>query len=184
MEGGAMGLMLITGGVRSGKSRFAEQLAEEKGAPVLYAATGQAWDDEMRQRIRNHQERRPAHWGLAEIGTRLEDVFRFSEPYSVILLDCLSGWISNRLMLVPQEQMRDRETSRQLLSDAERWLKRAAGDSRTYVVVTDEVGLGGVALTPLGRWFADLLGEVNQLAAREADTVHAVFCGLPWRLKG
>jgi len=179
-----MSLLLITGGVRSGKSRYAEQLAGEKGLPVLYAATGEAWDDEMRERIRLHRERRPAHWGTVEIGMKLADLFPPAESYGVVLLDCLSGWVSRRLLQVPEEKMRDREITGQLLEEAEQWLIRAAQDDRTFIVVTNEAGLGGVALTPLGRWFADVLGEVNQLAAREAGIVDAVLCGLPWRLKG
>ncbi len=179
-----MSLIVITGGVRSGKSRFAEELAGEKGTSVLYAATGRAWDDEMRQRIRRHQERRPEHWGLAEAGDHLDDLVLSASPFDVVLLDCLSGWISNRLMQVEEKLIRDQQITDEILQEAVRWLAKAGQEDRTYIVVTNEVGLGGVALTPLGRWFADVLGEANQLAAREADTVYAVMCGIPWRLKG
>lgn len=179
-----MKLILVTGGVRSGKSRFAEELAASAGEQVLYVATGQAWDEETSRRIERHRERRPAHWGLQEVADSLSEVLPPEGGYQAVLLDCLSGWISGRLMRLSEERLGDDAESRQLFRELEQLLERGHLYSGAVVIVTNEVGLGGVALTPLGRRFADMLGEANQLVASRADEVYAVWAGLPWRLKG
>ncbi|QQE73641.1 bifunctional adenosylcobinamide kinase/adenosylcobinamide-phosphate guanylyltransferase [Brevibacillus composti] len=181
-----MSLILVTGGVRSGKSRFAEELAGGYGRDVLYVATGQVWDEEMRKRIELHRQRRPAGWGLREIGGKLSDSLSDADAdaYPVVLIDCLSTWISGRLMDVPEPSWRDETITGEILAEAERWLDKAAATDRIVIAVTSEVGLGGVALSKLGRWFADVLGDVNQRTARRADAVYAVMAGIPWRLKG
>ncbi|MEJ8545536.1 bifunctional adenosylcobinamide kinase/adenosylcobinamide-phosphate guanylyltransferase [Brevibacillus borstelensis] len=179
-----MSLILVTGGVRSGKSRFAEALAHEAAKDVLYVATGKAWDDEMARRIERHRERRPDTWGLCELGGRLSESINAAENYSVVLLDCLSTWVSGRLMDIPEQAWRDERITNQVLGEAQEWLDAVAQSGQTVIAVTSEVGLGGVAMSRLGRWFADILGDVNQQAARQADTVYAVIAGIPWRLKG
>lgn len=168
-----MRLILVTGGIRSGKSGFAEELASEKGARVLYQATGLACDQEMETRIERHQKRRPKEWGLLE--SALDLSIEAYNDYDVVLLDCLSAWISNHLL---QEKERA-----EVLSILGTWLENLKGLPQTVIVVTSEVGLGGVAMSSLGRAFQDLLGESNQLVAHYADEVHAVMSGIPWRLK-
>ncbi|QRG68811.1 bifunctional adenosylcobinamide kinase/adenosylcobinamide-phosphate guanylyltransferase [Brevibacillus choshinensis] len=181
-----MSLILVTGGVRSGKSRFAEELAEKTSGSVIYVATGEAWDEEMTARIEKHQARRPAHWGCVEAFGQLADVRAASAGYEVVLVDCLSTWVSNRLMSVPEPEWRSESITQEIVRDAKEWLAGVAeaGQSQTVIAVTSEVGLGGVAMSRLGRWFADVLGDVNQLTARQADTVYAIMAGIPWRIKG
>lgn len=179
-----MSLVLVTGGVRSGKSRYAEELAKSLGSRVLYVATGQAWDEEMKQRIDQHQARRPVEWGCVEVGARLTDYHSFSEQYDVVLIDCLSTWVSNRLMGIEETQWRSEAHTQALMQEAEQWLSLVSQSPQKVIAVTSEVGLGGVALSRLGRWFADVLGDVNQLSARQADTVYTVLSGIPWRIKG
>lgn len=181
-----MSLMLVTGGVRSGKSRFAEELATRTGETVIYVATGEAWDAEMAVRIERHKARRPASWACVEAGGRLAESLEACAGYGVVLVDCLSTWVSSRLMSVPEEQWRSEAITRDVLREAEEWLAAVAqrGAQQTVIAVTSEVGLGGVAMNRLGRWFADVLGDVNQLAARQAKTVYAVMAGIPWRIKG
>ncbi|WP_340673377.1 bifunctional adenosylcobinamide kinase/adenosylcobinamide-phosphate guanylyltransferase [Brevibacillus agri] len=179
-----MSLVLVTGGVRSGKSRFAEELAQQAGERVLYVATGQAWDEEMRQRIERHKERRPKQWGSVEVGEQLCDYEPASTPYDVVLIDCLSTWVSNRLMSVEEAEWRSEAHTEALLAEAEAWLGLVRRSPQKVIAVTSEVGLGGVAMNRLGRWFADALGDVNQRAARQAEKVYAVMAGIPWRIKG
>ncbi|MCM3469288.1 bifunctional adenosylcobinamide kinase/adenosylcobinamide-phosphate guanylyltransferase [Brevibacillus borstelensis] len=179
-----MSLILVTGGVRSGKSRFAEELARDAAQDVLYVATGKAWDDEMARRIELHRERRPDTWGLCELGGRLSESLDASKGYSVVLLDCLSTWVSGRLMDIPEQAWRDESITKEIVGEAKAWLDAVAQTNQTVIAVTSEVGLGGGAMSRLGRWFADILGDVNQQAARQADTVYAVIAGLPWRMKG
>lgn len=182
-----MSLILVTGGVRSGKSRFAEELAQQASESVLYVATGEAWDSEMSARIERHRARRPASWGCVEVGGRLGESLPACSGYDVVLVDCLSTWVSNRLVSVSEEEWRSEAVTREVLTDAQEWLAAVTAGSnpgQTVIAVTSEVGLGGVAMNRLGRWFADVLGDVNQMAARQADTVYAVLAGIPWRIKG
>ena len=175
---------MVTGGVRSGKSRYAEELAHASGSRVMYVATGQAWDDEMRARIELHQKRRPQEWGCIEIGERLTDYAASSTGYDVVLIDCLSTWVSNRLMKLEESEWRSETHTDALLKEAAAWLELVAQSRQTVIAVTSEVGLGGVAMNRLSRWFADVLGDVNQISARQADVVYAVWSGIPWRIKG
>jgi len=179
-------LILVTGGVRSGKSRFAEELAERTSESVIYVATGEAWDAEMSARIERHQARRPASWGCVEAGGRLSESVVACAGYEVVLVDCLSTWVSSRLISVPETEWRSQAITQEVLREAEAWLAAivTSSDRQTVIAVTSEVGLGGVAMNRLGRWFADVLGDVNQLAARQAGTVYAVLAGIPWRIKG
>lgn len=174
-----MTLILVTGGVRSGKSLFAEELAKQRGGRVLYLATGISCDAEMDQRIDKHKKRRPEEWGLLESPLDLSRTALYYSDYDVVLIDCLSTWISNHLIQAEEEQPIDGY----ILEEIRDWLEKLQLLSATVIVVTSEVGLGGVAMSSLGRRFQDLLGEANQCVARHADEVHAVFSGLPWRLK-
>ncbi|ASS76470.1 bifunctional adenosylcobinamide kinase/adenosylcobinamide-phosphate guanylyltransferase [Tumebacillus algifaecis] len=172
-----MSFVLVTGGVRSGKSGFAERRAGLERR-VLYVATGQAWDDEMHHRIALHQQRRPASWGLLESGPALTEAISSQlADWDCILIDCLSTWLSNILINIPETELRDAGTRHLVLAEAERLADLLSRPDLEAVLVTTETGLGGVALTRLGRVFADLLGEVNQLLARHADEVHLVVAG-------
>lgn len=150
----------------------------------MYVATGQAWDDEMQVRIERHRQRRPASWGCVEIGEHLCEYTAAGDGYDVVLIDCLSTWVSNRVMSVPESAWRSESVTEDILQEARRWLSEHDRMGQTVIAVTSEVGLGGVAMNRLGRWFADVLGDVNQLAAGRADTVYAVLSGIPWRIKG
>lgn len=180
-----MSLLYITGGVRSGKSKFAEQLAEERGTRVLYIATGTASDGEMARRIERHRNRRPASWGTLESPYELVSLPLQAEGYDVVLMDCLSAWISNRLLQAETEEAdrRHERTAQEALDEWTRWLAQIRDSAYTVIVVSSEAGMGGVAMSPLGRRFQDMLGEANQHAAHQADEVYAVLSGIPWRLK-
>ncbi|MBO8171593.1 MAG: bifunctional adenosylcobinamide kinase/adenosylcobinamide-phosphate guanylyltransferase [Bacillaceae bacterium] len=178
-----MKLILISGGVRSGKSRFAEEMAQQMGEAVLYVATGVETDGEMRERIEQHRKRRPADWGLVEAPDDLSAMFTVIPGYDTVLIDCVSTYLSNRL-IAAEGPAAKKETPERLLDRMDDWLDRMRSLDQTFIVVTSETGLGGVAMTPLGRRFQDLLGEANQMIARVADEVYLVVSGIPWRLKG
>jgi adenosylcobinamide kinase / adenosylcobinamide-phosphate guanylyltransferase len=173
-----MTLILVTGGVRSGKSGFAEELAKKKGGKVLYQATGISCDQEMENRIERHRKRRPKEWGLLESTLDLS-IVAYSE-YDVILVDCLSTWVSNHLV---QAEEKAGHWEAGFLSVLRKWLDSLSLLDQTVIVVTSEVGLGGVAMSSLGRAFQDFLGEANQMVAMQSDEVYAVMSGIPWRLK-
>ncbi len=176
-------LVLITGGARSGKSHYAERLAAHfaRGERVLYLATLEALDDELVRRIETHQKRRPEAWRT--LTTPLAPAAALREaPEKVILLDCLSGFVSN---LVLQHECEGEEVTLQRVAEAVKELVSVAkGSSKVVVVVTNEVGSGVVPPYPLGRLFRDALGMANACAAAAADAVSFCVVGLPQTLKG
>ncbi|MFD1426833.1 adenosylcobinamide kinase/adenosylcobinamide-phosphate guanylyltransferase [Kroppenstedtia sanguinis] len=177
-------IRLVTGGVRSGKSRFAEDLAKEMGQRVLYVATGVVTDKEMQARVQRHRERRPREWGLVEEPLHLTQALSKGPERDGILVDCLSTWVANRLMQLPEEDGEERRDAvvKEMEEEMERVLEvLKEGEA---VLVTSETGLGGVAMTPLGRLFQDTLGSINQQTARRAEEVWMVVSGVPWKVKG
>ena len=170
--------ILITGGARAGKSRFALTLA--KGGSFrqrLFVATAVACDGEMRRRIVRHKSARNGAWVTLEESWRLPEKIakRWLSPGNLILVDCLPTFLTN-LLLQGFSHAKIRNRIRQLLA----FLRRPGV---TSVFVTNEVGLGVVPDYPLGREFRDLLGEVNQKAASLCDEVYLLVAALPMRLK-
>ncbi len=190
-------LILITGGVRSGKSTFGEQLAEESGKEVIYLATARVEDEEMRERVNLHQSRRPASVKTIEEAIEPHLVIE-NEGTSgrLILLDCLTLLITNRFLahIDNHGAVRDGEdiyADEKLLEEASAltldYIKNFAQIVRScpadVVIVTNEVGMGVVPNYPVGRFFRDLSGRANQVVAAQADHVWMVVCGIPQRFK-
>lgn len=179
-----MSIVLVTGGVRSGKSAYAEQLATERGGhSVLYVATGLAIDHEMEQRIGIHRDRRPRSWGCLESPSDLLADLSEYNKYDAVMMDCLSTWVTNRVVQVPEPQIRDVHETETILRHYREWLQQIGQLQCPIIIVTNEVGLGGVLMSSLGRWFQDVLGSANQLTAQAADEVYMVVSGIPWRIK-
>jgi adenosylcobinamide kinase/adenosylcobinamide-phosphate guanylyltransferase len=163
-------LTLVLGGARSGKSRYGEQLVMRAAAPWTYVATAEAWDAEMVERIAHHRARRDANWQTLDAPLELTGtVGGLTGP---ALIDCLTLWLSN-IMLAGREVEVESDA---LLAV----LQRAPGP---LVVVSNEVGLGIVPDTPLGRAFRDAQGQLNQRVAAAADRVIFMAAGLPLSLK-
>jgi adenosylcobinamide kinase/adenosylcobinamide-phosphate guanylyltransferase len=176
-------LILILGGARSGKSTFAQNLATELGGErVLYVATAEAKDDEMRQRIAQHRRERPAGWHTLEA---LRNVGRAigEHPAQVdaILVDCLTLLISNRLLEFEEAFAPQVEAA--VMAEVEELIACARSASGAVILVSNEVGMGLVPPYPLGRAYRDLLGKANQVLAREAGQVHLLVAGLPLTIK-
>jgi adenosyl cobinamide kinase/adenosyl cobinamide phosphate guanylyltransferase len=178
-------LSLILGGVRSGKSAFAERLARELDRPTLYLATGQASDAEFGERIRRHRLARPDSWVTLEepldIAGRLQSALAVPRPPAVILIDSLDVWVAN--LLLKHEQEPSSEAELQALSTLAQLLDLRAHSTATYFLVSSEVGLSPVPPNALGRHFQDLLGLVNQKVAANADRVYLVVAGIPVEVK-
>jgi len=181
-------LSLILGGVRSGKSEFAESLARDLNRPILYVATGQSTDAEMEERIRRHRDRRPAHWSTLEepldLAGGLQTVLSAlsaPDPPPPVLIDSLDTWVSN-MLLEHQEEGDQAETL--TLADLDRLLKVQCHWPEAWFLVSSEVGLSPVPPNPLGRRFQDLLGLVNQRVAAAAGRVCLVVAGIPVEVKG
>jgi len=183
-------VILVTGGARSGKSRFAEQLLSEytpEQAPALYVATAQAFDDEMRQRIALHRERRPKHWRTVESPLFLtEAVLPYVEETKAVLLDCITLYLSNLLLMADVETLA--ANSEQLELAAWQEISSLIALCRQHdvhlIMVTNEVGMGVVPPSLLGRVFRDISGFTNQRIAQTADHVFLLTAGLPFALKG
>ena len=179
-------LCLVLGGVRSGKSAFAEKLARELDQPTLYVATGLATDFEMEERIRRHRESRPARWTTLEepleLAARLEEVTAAPNPPDVIVIDSLDAWVSNMLLDCSNQNNSVAEPT--VLGAGDRMLNVIERGRAAFVLVSSEVGLSLVPPEPLGRRFQDLLGLVNQQVAAAADSVYLVVAGVPKRIKG
>lgn len=178
---------LVIGGARSGKSAHAETLAAESGKQVVYVATAHAGDAEMAARIAHHRQRRHAGWTTVEEGIALGDVIaRWSAPDCVLLVDCLTVWLSNLLFSAQQEFPEIGEIVPPASFHEERAsllqaLQQAAGD---VILVANEVGMGVIPQGAVSRWFVDEAGRLNQAVAAVCDRAVLVVAGLPLALKG
>ncbi|MCS1351854.1 bifunctional adenosylcobinamide kinase/adenosylcobinamide-phosphate guanylyltransferase [Mechercharimyces sp. CAU 1602] len=175
---------MVTGGIRSGKSVFAEKLCSHNKRKVIYVATGVIVDEEMEERIQLHQQRRPADWKVVEEPLLLADVFKQGEEGVIYLLDCLSTWVSNHLLAHGAEGMDRTERGlwlQCLQEDVEALITSLSG--KEVVIVTSEVGMGGVSSYEMGRAFQDGLGYVNQRFTEIADEVWLMTAGAPLKLK-
>lgn len=179
-------LTLILGGARSGKSTYAEKLAAEQGQQVLYVATAQAWDEEMALRIANHRAQRPATWSTLEasraVGAAIATALLHYKP-DVILLDCLT-LLANNVIIALSEPVNEWEASAALQVEVDGLRAAYAQSDATWIIVSNEVGLGIVPPYPLGRVYRDALGRANQQLAALADEVLFMVAGLPLVVKG
>ncbi len=177
---------LILGGARSGKSRHAEALAAASGLPVTVIVTAEALDDEMAARIRRHREDRPAAWTTVEAPRALAaTLVREAAPGRCVIVDCLTLWLAN-LMAGAEALPEPLDADRLAPLQAERAALLAALPDLpgTVLLVANEVGLGLVPETPLGRLFRDEAGRLNQAVAGRCEKVSFVAAGLPLVLKG
>ena len=160
IEGGVR-LTLVLGGVRAGKSSYALDLASDTGR-VLFVATAEAGDPEMADRIRSHREDRPADWDTLEEPIDLAAALpSLLHRYDTVLLDCLTLWASNLLLEGPDAA----STRSDILAETRRLLDLYHDGGASWIIVSNEVGLGVVPATDLGRIYADEVGRVNQLVA-------------------
>jgi adenosylcobinamide kinase/adenosylcobinamide-phosphate guanylyltransferase len=169
-------LYFITGGARSGKSAFAEKLADGFSGKRAYIATAQALDAEMVKKIEHHRKRRGASWDTFEEPLAVNElVSKLSGRYPVVLLDCLTLWLSNVIAHTDGDGL---VTSRSVELVAA--LRDFGG---VCIAVSNEVGLGIVPDNPLARRFRDLAGMLNQKAAQAADEAYFMASGIPVKLK-
>lgn len=169
---------LVLGGARSGKSRYAAQRAAASGLPVTLIATAEALDEEMAARIARHRAERPPHWRTAEAPRDLaRQIAALARPGRCTIIDCLTLWLSNLMSLAEV----DADILAGEVGAVIAALERSGG---RVIVVSNEVGLGLVPDTPLGRAFRDEQGRLNQTVAAAAQRVVFVAAGLPLVLKG
>lgn len=175
-------LVLILGGARSGKSALAQRLVRLRrtGGRVLFIATAEAGDDEMRRRIAHHRASRPADWTTLEVPRDLARAIAASNDYDVAIVDCLGVWVSN-LLADADPSPADAEAA--ILEAASQLLAAYEAAAASLILVSQEVGMGLVPPYPLGRAFRDVLGRVNQRLAARADRVYLTVSGLALEMK-
>jgi adenosylcobinamide kinase/adenosylcobinamide-phosphate guanylyltransferase len=170
-------VIFVTGGARSGKSDFAQEMAEKIEGKRVFVATAQAFDEEMEERIQKHQENRGARWDTLEepidIGGTIRSVLG---QYKTILIDCLTVWMSNLLLEYPDQN----EKISEIVDD---FFSGLSESEETIIVVSNEVGMGIVPDNKLARHYRDQLGFLNQRMARRADEVYVLFSGIPDKIK-
>jgi adenosyl cobinamide kinase/adenosyl cobinamide phosphate guanylyltransferase len=166
-----MSLVFLVGGARSGKSALAVRLAAETNAPVVFVATGEAGDDEMAERIARHRAERPGAWQTIEAPQDLVGALYAVPVDACVVVDCLSLWVANVF-----------EGDTDVEEAARASIEVATSRTGTTIAVSNEVGLGVVPATPLGRAYRDALGRVNAIWARAADEAFFVVAGRTLRL--
>lgn len=170
-------MILITGGCRSGKSRFALDYGNQHFPKRLYLATCEALDEEMAQRIEHHKKTRSPEWQTIEEPIEIVNkIRRYGDEVDMILLDCITLWLSNLLMR--------RKDEPEIMKETDRLIETIKRSPASFIVVTNEVGMGIVPADPLSRRFRDLSGMTNQRIADAVDTVIFMVSGIPIFLKG
>jgi adenosylcobinamide kinase / adenosylcobinamide-phosphate guanylyltransferase len=180
-------ITLVIGGARSGKSAWADQFARKSGRQVLYVATAMAGDDEMTERIAAHRSQRPSHWRtIEEPGNLLHAVQANATPGDAVVVDCLTLWVSNVLLkaigperdadMMPLSAWTATEAS--VVNEAQALLTDARDRDLTLILVSNEVGMGVVPATSVGRHYRDILGRVNQVVGSTADALILMVAGL------
>ena len=167
-------IILITGGQRSGKSTKAEELALSLSTHPVYLATAHIWDDEFRERVKKHQERRGPEW------TNIEEEIHLSHhdlTGRVVVIDCITLWLTNLFYQLDSKV----DTT---LESAKKEFDAFTQNDATYIFVTNEIGLGGVSTNQLQRKFTDLQGWMNQSIAQKADEVILMVSGIAVKVKG
>ena len=166
-------VILITGGARSGKSRYAEELALSLSAHPVYVATAHVWDEEFRERVKKHQERRGPEW------TNIEEEKQLSKhdlTGRVAVIDCVTLWCTNFFF-----ELQDVDAALEALKSE---FNQFTAQDATYIFVTNEIGMGGVSENAVQRKFTDLQGWMNQYVASKADEVILMVSGIPVKVKG
>ncbi len=172
-------ITLILGGARSGKSFYAQSLAESSGKSVTFLATAQALDEEMSARIQKHRAERPAHWETLEIP--LDIAFHAGQIKSeIVILDCMTLLVTNLLMqFVKDDRVEEAPFMQSTQKEVDDLLSVIHEGEQDWLIISNEVGLGLVPEYPLGRIYRDALGRVNQQLAAAADEVFLMAAGIP-----
>ncbi|RCX17561.1 adenosylcobinamide kinase /adenosylcobinamide-phosphate guanylyltransferase [Anaerobacterium chartisolvens] len=182
-------LILVTGGARSGKSRFAEELAKGMGNSILYIATAVPLDEEMRDRISRHRQQRPEHWETLEAHRDLDEALRSHAPgKDGVLLDCVTIMVTNLMFesYTDWEAVdafgRD-EVEKNIKIEIKKLINEVKGLPMPFIAVTNETGMGLVPEYASARAFRDMAGRVNQMLAEAAGEVYFCVSGIPVRIK-
>lgn len=183
-------IILVTGGARSGKSRYAEDLCRAQNNAVAYIATSIPFDKDFKERVKKHQEMRPSEWATFEV---YEDIYKvipeIASRHETVILDCVTLMINN--LMFKENLDYDKLTALEIdtleANIKEQFIKLIESIKKTdlyFVLVTNEIGLAPVAANRLTRIYTDIIGRINQLIAQSSDEVYLVVSGIPMKIKG
>jgi adenosylcobinamide kinase/adenosylcobinamide-phosphate guanylyltransferase len=177
-----MSITVILGGARSGKSRLAQELAVKLGKKVLFIATGESLDEEMRARIDRHKKSRPASWRTLEAPTNVAGALRGKVGDAEgVIIDCITLLVSN---LMGDEKTDVSTWEKKTTAEIKELIAFMKKSKANFIIVSNEVGLGLVPAVLIGRAYRDILGMANQMLAENADEVYLMVAGIPIALKG
>ncbi len=169
-------LIFVTGGRRSGKSSYALDLGESLGGKKLFIATAQALDKEMEERIARHKAERGNGWETMEVPVNISDAVKTASRYDVVLIDCLTLWLSN---LMHEDNPKEND----IIEKIDDLVTTGTKAKPVIILVSNEIGLGIIPDNPLARKFSDLAGVMNQKVAAAADMVVMTLSGIPTTIK-
>jgi len=179
-------IILLLGGARSGKSFFAQELAKKKDR-VLFVATAEAGDEDMRQRIEKHKQSRPSAWRTLEtttwVGDHIEAAF---DKEALVIIDCITLLVSNIFCRYNETEfasISDEALEKEVMTEIRELQECLVNVSASFIIVSNEVGLGLVPDNRMGRLYRDILGRANQMLAQSADEVYFMAAGIPLRIK-
>lgn len=183
-------IILVTGGARSGKSSYAENIAKNIGEKILYIATSIPFDEEMKHRVEKHKESRPKMWDTYEGYRNLYRVVRENNNlYNAMLLDCVTIMTSNFMFDYIGDKIEETDNitldkvEKKIIINFEKLLNEVNKGNSTMILVTNELGYGIVPENKLARVYRDIVGKVNQYIASRANEVYLVVCGIPMKIK-
>ncbi len=183
-------LILVTGGARSGKSNFAEQLCRNQNNKTAYIATSIAFDDGMKDRIQKHREHRPSEWTTYETYKELDKVIiDININHSTVILDCITLMVNNLMFEkeIDYDTINNQEIDKleqSIKEEIDKFIVSIKATDLYVVVVTNEIGLAPVAGNRLTRIYTDIIGRMNQFIASNSDEVYFVVSGIPMKIKG
>ncbi len=179
--------ILIIGGARSGKSYFAQELALKSSQPVLFVATAEAGDEEMRQRIEEHRKARPGEWitleAPAHVGRRILEKAGMAKT---VVLDCITLLVNNIFLEFSERaggEIDAASIEKEVMAEIDELVRCIEQVEAGFIIVTNEVGLGLVPANKMGRLYRDVLGRANQMLASHADEVYLMVAGMPLLIK-
>ncbi len=171
----------VLGGARSGKSYFAQKLARKLGKKVLFVATAEPLDKEMQARIEEHKKLRPSYWRTLEIASGIAgEIETQSGDAEVVVVDCLTLLVSN----IVTKNSDYNQAEKRVIAEINELINCLDRLNASFIIVSNEVGLGIVPENELARFYRDLLGKVNQLISQKADEVYFMVAGIPLKIKG
>ena len=183
-------IILVTGGARSGKSSFAESLCKNQNNRIAYIATSIAFDNEMKNRVKKHQESRPKEWKTYEIYKDIYSIIdEIGEKHDTVIMDCVTLMVNNLMFTYGIDV--DKATSKELdelenyiRDQIEKLLDAVKKTNLYFVIVSNEIGMGIVPANKLSRIYTDIIGRINQQIATHSDEVYFVVSGIPMKIKG